>query len=192
MVGAHLLVSWPAGGVLEHFIQEFQQKLWRDLFAGFPSRVLESTVFLARVNLFLQRDDSVGQPMGGHVESGQAALFQEIDFIGQCHDRGEFERGRFFTPSPLEFRESMFMILTAEPCLMPSSKRSLHRKIKEASARVGLKTHTPDDLMVSGTRLIFQEKVILEQGENRRDSKKSFTKMDEDGDLKNQIGIKMD
>jgi hypothetical protein len=75
---------------------------------------------------------------------------------------------------------------------VPSLKRCLHRKIKEASVRVGLKTHTPDDLMVSGTQLIFQEKVILEQGKNRRDSKKSFTKMDEDGDLKNQIGIKMD
>jgi hypothetical protein len=55
-----------------------------------------------------------------------------------------------------------------------------------------LKTHTPNDLMVSDTRLKFQEKVILEQGKIRRDSKKSFAKMNEDGDLRNRIGIKMD
>jgi hypothetical protein len=104
-----------------------------------------------------------------------------------------------FTPSPLEFRESAhkgrearFMILVVESCPVPSLKRSLHRKIKEVSARAGLKTHTPDDLTVSGTQLIFQEKVILEQGKIRRDSKKSFTKMDEDDDLKNRIRIKMD
>jgi hypothetical protein len=41
MVGAHLLISWLAGGVLEHFIQEFHQKPWRNLFAGFLSQVLE-------------------------------------------------------------------------------------------------------------------------------------------------------
>jgi hypothetical protein len=69
MVGAHLLISWPAGGVLEHFLQEFHQKLWRNLFVGFLSWVLESTVFPARVNLFLQRDDSMGQPMSGHADS---------------------------------------------------------------------------------------------------------------------------
>jgi hypothetical protein len=55
-----------------------------------------------------------------------------------------------------------------------------------------LKTQTSDDLTVSGTLLIFQEKVILEQRKVRRDSKKSFAKMDKDGDLKNQIRIKMD
>jgi hypothetical protein len=27
MIGAHLLIGWPVGGVLEHFIQEFHQKL---------------------------------------------------------------------------------------------------------------------------------------------------------------------
>jgi hypothetical protein len=84
------------------------------------------------------------------------------------------------------------MILAVEPCPVPSPKRSLHRKIKEAGVRAGLKTHNPDNLTVSGTQLIFQEKIILEQGKIRSGSKKSFAKMDEDGDLKNQIGIKMD
>jgi hypothetical protein len=108
--------------------------------------------------------------MGGHVDSGQAALFQETNFVAQGCNQGKFERSRFFTPSPLKFRDSAhkgtearLMILIVEPGPVPS----LHRNIKEADVRVGLKTHTPDDLKVSGTRLIFQEKIILEQGKIR-------------------------
>jgi hypothetical protein len=104
----------------------------------------------------------MGQPMSSHVDSSQAALFKEIDFLGQGRDVGEFERSRFLTPSPLEFRESAykgrearFMVFAVEPCSVQSSKRSLHRKIKEVVARAGLKTHTPNNLTVSGTRLIF-------------------------------------
>jgi hypothetical protein len=109
--------------------------------------------------------------MGGYANPSQSALFQEIDFVGQGCDGGRFKRSMFFTPSPLEFmelahkgRKARFIILAVEPCLVPSLKRNLHRKIKEASTRADLKTHTPNDLTVSGTRLIFQEKVILEQG----------------------------
>jgi hypothetical protein len=58
--------------------------------------------------------------MGSHIDSGQATLFQENDFVGQGCDRGEFKRSR--TPCPLEFRESThkgrearFMILVVEP-----------------------------------------------------------------------------
>jgi hypothetical protein len=137
--------------------------------------------------------------MGGHADSSQVMLFQEIDFVGQGRDVGEFKRSRFFTASPLEFRElahkgreARFMILAVEPRPMPTLERSLHRKINELGARMGVKTETPNDLTVSGTWLIFQEKVILEQGKIRRDSKKSFVKVDENGDLKNRIGIKMD
>jgi hypothetical protein len=121
--------------------------------------------------------------MGSHVDSSQTMLFQEIDFVGQVRDKGEFKRSRFFTPSPLKFRESAykrresrFMVLIVEPHPVPSPKRSLHREIKEAGARAGLKAHTPNNLTVSGTRLIFHEKVILEQGKIRGDSKKCFSK----------------
>jgi hypothetical protein len=51
---------------------------------------------------------------------------------------------------------------------MPSLERSFQRKVEEASARVGLKTYSPNNLSVSGTRLIFQEKVIVEHREIRR------------------------
>jgi hypothetical protein len=40
--------------------------------------------------------------------------------------------------------------------------------------------------------LVFQEKVILEQRKIQRNAKKCFIEMDEDGDLKNGIGIEMD
>jgi hypothetical protein len=132
--------------------------------------------------------------MGGHVDSGQAVLFQEIDFVGQGHDVREFKRSRFFTPRPLELRElvykggegeARFMVFSVEPCPMPSLKRSLHRKIMEVGAWVDLKTHTLNNLTISGAQLIFQEKVILEQRKIRRDSKNGFTKMDEVGNLKN-------
>jgi hypothetical protein len=49
--------------------------LWNNLVAGFLSSVMESTVLPARVNLFFQRDDSVGQPIGSHTDSSQAMLF---------------------------------------------------------------------------------------------------------------------
>jgi hypothetical protein len=50
---------------------------------------------------------------------------------------GEFKRSRLFTPGPLKFRESDY---------------------KRREARVDLETHAPDNLAVSDTRLIFQEK----------------------------------
>jgi hypothetical protein len=46
--------------------------------------------------------------------------------------------------------------------------------------------------MVSGTWLVFQEKIILEQREIRQNAKKCLTEMDEDGDLKNGIMVEMD
>jgi hypothetical protein len=112
---------------------------------------------------------------------------------------GEFERSRFFTPRPLKFRElaykrrqTRFMVLAVEPHLMSSPKGSVHRKVKEADVRVGSETHAPNNLTVCGTQLVFNEKVILEQRKIRRNSNECFTKMDEDGDLKNRIRIEMD
>jgi hypothetical protein len=60
MVGLHLLVSQPVGGVLKHFFQKLHQMLQSNLFTGLPSQVLDSDILPARVNLFLQRNNSVG------------------------------------------------------------------------------------------------------------------------------------
>jgi hypothetical protein len=81
MVGAHLHIGQPAGGILEQFLQMFHQKLQSNLFIGFPSRILESAVLPTRVDLFLQRKDSMGQPMGSHADSCQALLFEKVDFL---------------------------------------------------------------------------------------------------------------
>jgi hypothetical protein len=112
---------------------------------------------------------------------------------------GEFKRSRLFTPGPLKFRESAyerreagFVVLTVEPYSMPSPEGSLHQKVKEASTKAGLETHAPDNLVVSGTRLIFQETIVFEQREIGRNAKKCFIEMDKDGDLKNGIRVEMD
>jgi hypothetical protein len=74
------------------------------------------------------------------------------------------------------------MVLVGEPRPVPSLKRSLHRKVEETGVRAGLETHTPDNLAVSGTQVVFQEKVILEQREIRWNAKNFFTEMDEGSD----------
>jgi hypothetical protein len=100
-----------------------------------------------------------------------------IDFVCQsCHLR-EFQWGRLFTQCPLELgessyerREAGFMVLTVEPCSVLSTKGRLHGEFKEAGTRAGLKIHTPNNLAVSGARLIFQEEIISEQRKIRRNS----------------------
>jgi hypothetical protein len=89
-------------------------------------------------------------------------------------------------------REVRFMVLVIKPGPMPSPERSFHRMVEKASTRVGLKAYAPNNLTVNGTRLVFQEKIVLEQGKTRGNSKKSFTEMDEYSDLKNGIGIEID
>jgi hypothetical protein len=69
-------------------------------------------------------------------------------------------------------------------------ERCFHGKIKEADARAGLKTHAPNNLSVSGTRLILQEEIIFEYGKIRRNPKEGFTKMDKD--LEDGVRVKMD
>jgi hypothetical protein len=55
---------------------------------------------------------------------------------------------------------------------VPSPKVGPHQKVEEADVRAGLEAHAPNNLTVSGTRLVFQEKVILEQREIRQNAKK--------------------
>jgi hypothetical protein len=94
---------------------------------------------------------------------------------------GEFKRCRFFTPRPLKFREpnykrmeAWFVVLAVEPHPMPSLMGSLHWKVKEAGVRVGLETHTLDNLAVSGTRLKFLNRGKL--GRMPRNASQRWTK----------------
>jgi hypothetical protein len=82
MVGAYLLVSRPAAGVLEHFFQNFYETVQSNPLNGFPSRIMGTAILPPWVDLFLQRDDSAGQPMGGYAEPSQVMLLQGIDLVG--------------------------------------------------------------------------------------------------------------
>jgi hypothetical protein len=84
------------------------------------------------------------------------------------------------------------VVLAVEPCLVPSREGSLHRKVKEAGVRVGLETRAPDNLAVSSAWLIFQEKIVFEQREIRRNAMECFTEMDKYSGLKNGIRVETD
>jgi hypothetical protein len=73
---AHLLISWPAGGILEYFIQMLQQKLQSNLLTRFSGWVLESNVFPTRLDLFLRREDSVGHQWVATQTQVKACLFK--------------------------------------------------------------------------------------------------------------------
>jgi hypothetical protein len=138
------------------------QKFWSHFFLGLSSRVLEPAILPARMNLFFQRLDSVGQPIGRHAHACQAFLFQELDLINQGSLLRSFEQGRLLTPSSLELRKSAykgrkagFMVLTVKPCSVPSPNRFFQGQIKKASTRVGLKTYTTYNFSVGCTWLVF-------------------------------------
>jgi hypothetical protein len=90
-----------------------------------------------------------------------------------------------------ERREVGFMILTIEPCPVPSVKGGFQVKFQNTSTGAGLKTHAPNNLSVGGTWLVFQEEITLKQRETRRNSEKSFTEVDRNNDLKNRVGIEV-
>jgi hypothetical protein len=73
-----LLVNRPARGILKHLFQEFHEMLQSGLVTCLPSQILDSAVFLARVSLLLQREDSMGQPVGGHADSSEAVPFKRF------------------------------------------------------------------------------------------------------------------
>jgi hypothetical protein len=54
-----------------------------------------------------------------------------------------------------------------------------------------LETFTPDNLSVSGTQFILQEKLVFEERKVRRNPEENHTKMDENDDLNNRVRIKM-
>jgi hypothetical protein len=54
-----------------------------------------------------------------------------------------------FRESAYKRREAGFRVLIVEPRHMPSPKGSLHWKVKEASASVGLEAHAPITLRLA-------------------------------------------
>jgi hypothetical protein len=145
------------------------QELWSYFSLGFPSWVFESAILPTQMNLFFQRLDSAGQPMGSHAHAYQAFLFQVVDLVDQSSHLRDFEWSRLFTLGSLELGELAyegwedgFVILTVEPCSMPSLERIFHEKIKETSTRAGLEAYTPYNFLVGGVRLVFKEEMVFE------------------------------
>jgi hypothetical protein len=46
------------------------------------SWIFQAAIFLARVHLFLQQDDSADQLVGGHANTSQVEIFYLIDTAG--------------------------------------------------------------------------------------------------------------
>jgi hypothetical protein len=70
---------------------------------------------------------------------------------------------RFLNPGSIilrksanERREVGFIVFTRKPSLMSFHRRSFHREIKEAVARVSLETYASDNLPVVSAGLILQ------------------------------------
>jgi hypothetical protein len=59
-------------------------------------------------------------------------------------------------------REARFMVFSIKLGFVPSPERSFHGEVKEASTRASLEINAPNDVLVIGTWLVFQEKIILE------------------------------
>jgi hypothetical protein len=74
--------------------------LQSDLLISFLSQILDSTIFPTWVDLFLQGDDSAGQPIGSYRDSCQALLFQGVNLVSQSSDMREFERSGFLLQVP--------------------------------------------------------------------------------------------
>jgi hypothetical protein len=89
--------------------------------------------------LVCQRLDSVGQPMGSYAHACQALLFEEVDLVNQGSYLRTFEQNGLFTPGSLELRESAyeggeagFVVLTVEPCSLPSLEGIFQGNIKKS------------------------------------------------------------
>jgi hypothetical protein len=111
---------------------------------------------------------------------------------------GKLEWSRLFAPSVVELgesahegREAGFMILTIEPCPVPSSKRSFQGENEEASTGTGLETYAPNNLPVGSTRLVLQEEIVFEKRKVRRNPKEDLAEMDENDDSKNGVRVKI-
>jgi hypothetical protein len=84
MVGAQLLGSQPVVGTLEHFLQELHQLVGIYVVTRLPGPVLNSAVLPSGMYLLLQWCHSVGQPVGGHVDSNQVNFFNSLTRLARA------------------------------------------------------------------------------------------------------------
>jgi hypothetical protein len=65
------------------------------------------------------------------------------------------------------------MVFIIEPLFVPSFETGFQGEITEVTAWASLDANTTNDLLVSCARLIFQEEIMLEEGEVQVYGKKS-------------------
>ena len=83
------------------------------------------------------------------------------------------------------------MVGTIEPLGVPTLQRGFEERGEKLTVRPSLQADSPDDLGVGCTRLELEKEVVFEEIEVRMDSKKGFTEMDKDGDLKDRVRMKV-
>jgi hypothetical protein len=91
---------------------------------------MESTILPAQMDLHFQWLDSAGQAMGRYAHACQTFFLQAVDLLNQGSHLRSFDQSRLPIPSSLELgelscegREAGFMVLTVEPCSVPSPER---------------------------------------------------------------------
>jgi hypothetical protein len=72
---------------------------------------------------------------------------------------------------------------------MPTLERCFQWDIEETMVWTSLDADTADVWSVGGARLIFQEKIVFDEREIRKDNGIRLTQVDKDDNLKNQDGI---
>jgi hypothetical protein len=150
------------------------------------------TCFLTGVTRYASQLAATHTPVKSHLP------FRVTDSSSQGSYDEEFGSHGFLHPVSIVFRESAdegweagFIVFVVKLGFMLSLDPSVHRKIKEVTARVSLDAYTTDDLPASSARLVFQEEIMFEQGEVRMNNKENLTQMDEDDDLENLVRVKV-
>jgi hypothetical protein len=170
VVSAHLLRSWSAIGVLKHLLQKIYNLVGPNVVARLTDRVLDSVVLPSGVHLLLQWRHSTDQPVGSHADSDQAEFFQLADSAGQGGHNGHLGLYRFFNPCHVIFRKAAddrgkteLVVLAVKPLLVPALEGRFQGEIKEITMQAGQDVVAADNLALSCARLVFQEKVMLEE-----------------------------
>jgi hypothetical protein len=157
----HLLGSRPPFRVLKNLLYETFKLGCSDGAADLAGGVLDLAVFLARMNLLLQRNDSAGQPVGNHADSHQTESLELADSISTGLDDGGLSLSRLLDPRAVVLGESAnegwqagLVVLVVESLSVPALERGLQRKGEEISVSTGLNTDSAHHMAVGGAQLV--------------------------------------
>jgi hypothetical protein len=84
-----------------------------------------------------------------------------------------------------------FVVFAIKPLFMPTLERGFQWKIEEIMVRMNLDANITDDLSLGSDTLVFQEEVMFEKREIRKDDEISLTQMDKNDNLNDIVWIQM-